>query len=75
MVKGVEAPIILTKIIHKITSTNCFGGHMTISEIAVIRTGLVTVREKKKISSSRVCEYRVLNLKCIADEGYIGYEA
>ena len=44
---------------------------MTISEIAVIRTGLVTVREKKKISSSRVCEYRVLNLKCIADEGYI----
>ena len=44
---------------------------MTISEIAVIRTGLVTVREKKKISSLRVCEYRVLNLKCIADEGYI----
>lgn len=44
---------------------------MTIGEIAVIRTGLVTVREKKKISSSQVCEYRVVNLKCIADEGYI----
>ena len=44
---------------------------MTIGEIAVIRTGLVTAREKKKISSSRVCEYPVLNLKCIADEGYI----
>ena len=44
---------------------------MTIGEIAVVRTGLVTVREKKKISSLRVCEYRVLNLKCIADEGYI----
>ena len=44
---------------------------MTISEIAVVRTGLVTVREKKKISSSQTCEYRVLNLKCIADEGYI----
>ena len=44
---------------------------MTIGEIAVVRTGLVTVREKKKISSSQTCEYRVLNLKCIADEGYI----
>ena len=44
---------------------------MTIGEIAVVRTGLVTVREKKKISYSQTCEYRVLNLKCIADEGYI----
>ena len=44
---------------------------MTIGEIAVVRTGLVTAREKKKISSSRICEYRVLNLKCISDEGYI----
>ena len=44
---------------------------MTIGEIAVVRTVLVTVREKKKISSSQTCEYRVLNLKCIADEGYI----
>lgn len=56
---------------HKTTSTNRFGGHMTIGEIAVVRTGLVTMREKKKISFSRVREYRVLNLKCIADEGYI----
>ena len=44
---------------------------MTISEIAVVRTGLVTVREKKKISYLQTCEYRVLNLRCIADEGYI----
>ena len=44
---------------------------MTIGEIAVVRTGLVTVREKKKISYSQTCEYRVLNLKCIANEGYI----
>ena len=44
---------------------------MTIGEIAVVRTGLVTVREKKKISYSQTCEYQVLNLKCIADEGYI----
>lgn len=44
---------------------------MTIGEIAVVRTGLVTIREKKKISYSQTCEYKVLNLKCIADEGYI----
>ena len=44
---------------------------MTIGEIAVVRTGLVTVREKKKISYSQTCEYQVLNLKCIAGEGYI----
>ena len=47
---------------------------MTIGEIAVVRTGLVTVREKKKKSSSQTCEYRVLNLKCIAEEGYINKE-
>ena len=61
----------LQKICHKTISTNYLGGRMTIGEIAVVRTGLVTVREKKKISSSQTCEYRVLNLKCIADEGYI----
>ena len=61
----------LQKMCHKTISTNYLGGRMTIGEIAVVRTGLVTVREKKKISSSQTCEYRVLNLKCIADEGYI----
>lgn len=44
---------------------------MTIGEIAVVRTGLVTAREKKKTSSSQTGEYRVLNLKCISDEGFI----
>lgn len=44
---------------------------MTIGEIALVRTGLVTIREKKKIDSSQTCEYRVLNLKCISDDGYI----
>ena len=35
---------------------------MTISEIAVIRTGLVTVREKKKIEASISCiEYVVVH--------------
>ena len=71
MVKGVEAPFILANTIHKTTSTNYLGELMTIGEIAVVRTGLVTVREKKKISYSQTCEYQVLNLKCIADEGYI----
>ena len=71
MVEGVEAPFILEDDAHKITKTNYLGEHMTIGEIAVVRTGLVTAREKKKISSSRTCEYQVLNLKCISDEGYI----
>ena len=70
-IKGVDTPFISVCNVHKFTKTNYLGGCMTIGEIAVIRTGLVTVREKKKISSSQVCEYRVVNLKCIADEGYI----
>ena len=44
---------------------------MTIGEVAVVRTGLVTAREKKKIPHLRACEYQILNLKCIANEGYI----
>ena len=44
---------------------------MTIGDIAVVRTGLVTARKKKDISSLRTYEYRLLNLKCIASEGYI----
>ena len=44
---------------------------MTIGEIAGVRTGLVTARKKKSVSSARTYEYQLLNLKCIADEGYI----
>ena len=44
---------------------------MTIGEIAVIRTGLVTARKKKENSSLRTYKYQLLNLKCIANEGYI----
>jgi len=47
---------------------------MTIGEIAVVRTGLVTARKKKDVSSLRIYDYRLLNLKCIANEGYI-YES
>ena len=71
MIEGVEAPFILASNTHKITKTNYLGERMTIGEIAAVRTGLVTAREKKKISSSQTGEYRVLNLKCISDEGYI----
>lgn len=44
---------------------------MTISEIASVRTGLVTARKKKEASSSCTYNYRLLNLKCISNEGYI----
>lgn len=44
---------------------------MTISEIAAVRTGLVTARKKKEASSSCTYNYRLLNLKCISNEGYI----
>ena len=44
---------------------------MTIGEIAVVRTGLVTARKKKTATSLRTYEYRLLNLKCIEEEGRI----
>lgn len=44
---------------------------MTISDIASVRTGLVTTRKKINASSLRIYEYHLLNLKCIANEGYI----
>ena len=44
---------------------------MTINDISVVRTGLVTARKMKNDSSLKTYEYRLLNLKCIANEGYI----
>ena len=44
---------------------------MTINDISVVRTGLVTARKKNHDSSLKTYEYRLLNLKCIANEGYI----
>lgn len=44
---------------------------MTIAEIAAVRTGLVTARKKKNVASLRTYEYRLLNLKCITEEGRI----
>lgn len=44
---------------------------MTIGDIAIVRTGLVTARKKKDDSSLKTFEYKLLNLKCISNEGYI----
>ena len=44
---------------------------MTISDIAVVRTGLVTARKKKDAASLGTYKYQLLNLRCIANEGYI----
>ena len=44
---------------------------MIISDIAVVRTGLVTARKKKRADGSKSFEYALLNLKCISPEGYI----
>lgn len=44
---------------------------MTINDIAVVRTGLVTARKKKDVASLRTYKYKLLNLRCISNEGYI----
>lgn len=44
---------------------------MTINDIAVVRTGLVTARKKKDAASLGTYKYQLLNLRCIANEGYI----
>ena len=44
---------------------------MTINDIAVVRTGLVTARKKKDVASLGTYKYQLLNLRCIANEGYI----
>ena len=47
---------------------------MTINDLAIIRTGIVTARKKPEAGQA-VYAYRLLNLKCIADEGYVLTEA
>ena len=47
---------------------------MLIGEIASIRTGIVVSRLKKDMLKNRTSYYNVLNLKAIADEGYIMYQ-
>ena len=44
---------------------------MIISDIAVIRTGLVTTRKKRDSNGSKAFKYALLNLKCVSPEGNI----
>lgn len=44
---------------------------MLLSEVATVRTGLVTTRKKVKEDDACIKQYRMLNLKCIDDAGYI----
>ena len=44
---------------------------MTIGELAVIRTGLVTTRTKRTAGGSDEYQYTMLNLKCISQDGGI----
>lgn len=44
---------------------------MTINDIATVRTGLPLIRKKAKESDESCNQYKVLNLKCINDKGYI----
>lgn len=47
---------------------------MLLEDCAKIRTGLVSTRKKKTDSSERSIEYKLLNLKCISDNGQIHIE-
>lgn len=44
---------------------------MTIGEIATVRTGLVAARKKKSLISNQSYQYKLLNLKCISNDGHI----
>jgi len=44
---------------------------MILNDIASIRTGLVTARKKASDYENNVIEYKLINLKCIAEAGYL----
>lgn len=69
--KRAESLFILEHYSHKNTITKYLGGTMTIGEIAGVRTGLVTARKKKSATSLHTYKYRLLNLKCIENDGHI----
>lgn len=46
----------------------------TIGEVATIRTGVVTARKKVEQNAIIRYQYKMLNLKCVASEGYINKE-
>lgn len=46
----------------------------TIGEVATIRTGIVAARKKVEQNAIIRYQYKMLNLKCVASEGYINKE-
>lgn len=54
---------------HKRSSTKKRGGNMFISDVALIRTGIVSARKKSDKSHTNSFEYRLLNLKCVSVNG------
>jgi restriction endonuclease S subunit len=67
----VELLFFFRRTITKYSVQNISGDNMTINDIAVVRTGLVTARKKKDAASLGTYKYQLLNLRCIANEGYI----
>lgn len=47
------------------------GDTMKLNDIATVRTGLVTSRKKASLIAADIYEYRLLNLKCIIEQGYL----
>ena len=47
------------------------GDDMRLDEVATVRTGAVTGRKKAEEGMRSSFRYKMLNLKCIAAEGYI----
>ena len=66
-----QTPLLFQKKSHKLVRTFFIGEHMTINDIATVRTGLVTARKKKDSTSLKTYKYQLLNLRCISGEGYI----
>ena len=64
--------IYFRKINHKKIRTKNMG--KTIGEVATIRTGVVTARKKVEQNAIIRYQYKMLNLKCVASEGYINKE-
>ena len=53
------------------TKTKKAGDDMRLDEVATVRTGAVTGRKKAEEGMRSSFRYKMLNLKCIAAEGYI----
>ncbi len=47
------------------------GDYMKLADIASVRTGAVTGRKRAEDGDNKTLSYRMLNLKCLAYEGYL----